>query len=459
MTSIVQDIQTIRSLRKDIPVGKELPISLLKSVEIIHNCIRGGTDLNGWKKVDWRNGGSSKGSNYGGGGGGGSGRYSSSRNDSSAAGGGSNSFFNNRKNDSSAAGSGSNSFFNNHRNHQERSENSSQNAFGNRGKGGFAGRNEQPVSIPLTNNSNVVHNSNETNKVVTHSDGFRTVPQKYVSKFKKSNDKVEDTILNTILLGKLNKFSESNYCEIKEFITHIIDSGQTDMMKCFMKLVFEKAASEETFCPLYAKLLSELSIRYPILLSEMARLYSVYMQIFEEVPENKAENYNEVCKQNVEKKYRRGYSQFLAELIKYNVIDNDVFIKTINTIISQIELNIKVKDAVKLNEEYADCMMKIMNAIKNGNDSNNNNNNNESSTDSETDITSDEDDTDADDADADAKIVTSTKDNLISTICDVLKGDIYTRIQPMTVRNVEYIGLSTKTRFTLLDIYENIQKI
>ena len=46
--------------------------------------------------------------------------------------------------------------------------------------------------------------------------------------------------------------------EIKEFITHIIDNGQTDMIKCFMKLVFEKAASEEMFCPLYARLLSEL---------------------------------------------------------------------------------------------------------------------------------------------------------------------------------------------------------
>ena len=93
------------------------------------------------------------------------------------------------------------------------------------------------------------------------------------------------------------------------------------MMKCFMKLVFEKAACEEVFCPLYAKLLSELSAKYPVLLTEMANLYSVYMSIFEEVPENKAENYNEVCKQNVEKKYRRGYSQFLAELIKHDVID------------------------------------------------------------------------------------------------------------------------------------------
>ena len=163
---------------------------------------------------------------------------------------------------------------------------------------------------------------------------------------RRTSEKVEDTILNTILLGKLNKFSELNYAEIKEFVTHIIDGGQTEMIKCFMKLVFEKAASEEMFCPLYAKLLSELSSRYPVLLTEMANLYSVYMAIFEEVPEGKAENYNEVCKQNVEKKYRRGYSQFLAELIKHNVINSDVFMKTVMTIVTQIENNLKIKGSV-----------------------------------------------------------------------------------------------------------------
>jgi hypothetical protein len=429
MTSIVQDIQAIRSLRKELPVEKDLNLTpaLLKSVELIHNCIKGGTDLGGWKKVDWR-GGPSKGSNYGSSNGG----YNYRNGSNSVAGGG-----NGRNNDGVKGNdSGNNSFFNNRR-HPERSDNPSHSAFGNRGKSGFNGRqsSDQPVSIPLTNCVNSTNNTsttNETNKVVTPTDGFRTVPQKYVSKFKKSTDGVEDTILNTILLGKLNKFSELNYSEIKEFITHIIDSGQTDMMKCFMKLVFEKAASEEVFCPLYAKLLSELSTQYPVLLTEMANLYSVYMQIFEEVPENKAENYNEVCKQNVEKKYRRGYSQFLAELIKHDVIDKDVFIRTINTIICQIETNSKVKDAVKLNEEYADCMMKIMNAIQG-----------EPESESETDTDSDSED---------------IKEHPVITIRDTLKGDIYTRIQPLTIRNAEYIGVSTKTRFTLLDIYENIQK-
>jgi signal recognition particle GTPase len=228
--------------------------------------------------------------------------------------------------------------------------------------------------------------------------------------------------LNTILLGKLNKFSEQNYAEIKEFVTHIIDGGQTEMIKCFMKLVFEKAASEEMFCPLYAKLLSELSSCYPVLLTEMTNLYTVYMAIFEEVPETKAENYNEVCKQNIEKKYRRGYSQFLAELIKHSVINTDIFMKTIMIIITQVENNLKTKEATKVTEEYADCLMKIMKAIQ--------------------------EDVDEEDL----------KKDMITNIRQTLKGEPMAHIKPFTVRNPEWLGLSNKARFTFLDIYEGIQK-
>ena len=202
------------------------------------------------------------------------------------------------------------------------------------------------------------------------------------------------------------------------------------MIKCFMKLVFEKAASEEIFCPLYAKLLTELSSRYPVLLTEMANLYSVYMAIFEEVPESKADSYNEVCKQNVEKKYRRGYSQFLAELIKHCVIDTDVFMKTIITIITQIENNLNTKESTKLIEEYADCLMKIMKAIQQ-------------------DATYD-DRNDSEDEDS--------KKNIIKSIRKNLKGQPMTLIRPLTLRNTDWPGLSNKARFTFLDIVEGIQK-
>lgn len=424
MASIVQDIQLIRSLRKELRDVK-LPSNILNSIETIHNCIKSGTDLNGWKKVEWRGSGVnvSNDSNARGGGGGYQRNNGSVNNTGSVTGNWNprqnTGFYGNRKSYNDTKGD---DYGNSHY------------AFGGRTKQPNTNRpvTEPSVSIPLTGNVNTGNkNDSSTPPVATHvtNDGFRTMPNKYVSKFKKTSEKVEDTILNTIILGKLNKFSEQNYSEIKEFITHIIDSGQTDMIKCFMKLVFEKAASEEMFCPLYAKLLSELSARYPVLLTEMTNLYSVYMAIFEEVSQTSAENYNEVCKRNVEKKYRRGYSQFLAELIKHNVIDTELFTKTINTIISQVEINIKNKDATKINEEYADCMMKIMKAIQ-------------TEYVQDDDYSSEEED----------------KEPVVITIRQILKGSPIKRIQTLTARNSENIGLSNKARFTFLDIYEGIQK-
>ena len=344
MESVIQRIQEVHSINdiRDI----KLTTNILTSIENIHNCIKNGSDSNGWKKVEWRNG----------------------------------------------TGKPKKPFANK----PAREYSSSHSAFENRPK---SSQSDSP-SIPLTCNTPEVCR-----------------PQKYVSKFKKPSTNVDDTILNTILLGKLNKFSQQNYSDIKEFITHIIDNGETVMIKCFMKLVFEKAASEETFCPLYAKLLGELSASYPILLTEMDNLYSKYMNIFDEVSETTEETYNEFCTRNIKNKYRRGYSQFLAELIKYNIIDIDIFIKTVNKIISQIEYNCTNTESVKLNEEYSDCLMKITKAIKTGTDKN------------------------------------------ITQINTIFKTDILHRIQPLTLRNSDNLGMSNKARFTMLNIYEGFGKI
>ena len=411
MATILQDIQTVRSLRKSVRDPK-VPPNVLKAIENIHHCIKSGTDLNGWKKVEWR------------------GQSNTSRPTTS----------NTNATQASQASQASHSSQKNGNFFGNRSGNDSHQPaaynYNNRSRNGFANQKESLVSIPLsgpvvavpvveatqaaeTDNFEVVRRGNHWQE---KPDGFR--PQKYVSKFKKTSEKVEDTILNTILLGKLNKFSQPNYNEIKEFITHIIDSGQTDMIKCFMKLVFEKAASEEVFCPLYAKLLSELSSSYPVLLTEMANLYNQYMEIFEEVADGKGENYTEMCKRNVEKKYRRGYSQFLAELIKHNIIDTETFMKSITTIIQQVEMNVSIKDSIKLNEEFADCLMKIMKAIK------------------------------VDKHREDADVHT-----MIQTVRGILKNDMSARIHPLSVCNPENIGISNKARFTFLGIYEDIQKL
>jgi len=255
-------------------------------------------------------------------------------------------------------------------------------------------------------------------KVYGAEDVERQAPQKYVSKFKKASENIDDTILNTILRGKLNKFSASNYMEIKEFITHIIDGGQTDMIKCFMKLVFEKAASEEIFCPLYAKLISELSVQYPILHAEMSNLYTEYIQIFNNVTDGQSEDYDGLCQRNIEKKYRRGYSQFLAELIKHNVVHVDFLIQIITKIVVKVQEFSNQSDAIKVIEEYADCLMKIIRAIQQ-----------------------------------------AAPNDSIYVLRSYLKEEKAAQLKVLSERDAECVGITNKSRFTFLDIYEAIIKI
>ncbi len=375
MTSVVHDIQNVLSLRKNIRDPK-LSAAVRSVIERIHHSMKNVGDSGGWKKVEWRG----QGSDHGRGGD----RHYTGR----SSGYGAKPQARPRV-DAFTASSMAPVV-------------SSTPAIVPIAPVASAVPTVVPVAVPVAEPRRPEH---------------RGPPPKYVSKFKKASDNVEDTILNTILLGKLNKFSESNYPEIKEFITHIISSGQTDMITCFMKVVFEKAAAEEIFCPLYAKLLSELSASYPVLLTEMASLYAQYMEIFEEVETN-ATSYHEVCKRNVEKKYRRGYSQFLAELTRHHVIPTETFMKVVETILHQVEVNAPLKEGIKLNEELADCLMKIVKAIRNANGS-------------------------------------ETSDR----IRNMLSQEAMPRIQPLTVRNAAMEGISNKSRFTFMDIHDAIQKL
>ena len=183
--------------------------------------------------------------------------------------------------------------------------------------------------------------------------------QKYQSKFKNTNAPVEDTILNTIIMNKLNKFSASTYEDIKQFLYQILNSGETGFIKDFMGLVFRKAASEEIFCPLYAKLLAELRKTYPIIQDEMVHLFSKYTIIFEAIDETTNVDYQTFVKRNIEKKYRLGYSQFLAELCALEAVDLDSFQKTFCILMKNVDEQGKIPEQTNEIQEYCDCLLRM----------------------------------------------------------------------------------------------------
>lgn len=192
---------------------------------------------------------------------------------------------------------------------------------------------------------------------------------RYQSQFKNSAQPVEDKILNNIILSKLNKFCRATYDDIRDFLYQILGSGDanlSEMTRQFMLLVFKKAAAEEVYCGLYAKLLSEISARYSVILTEMQRLQENYLSIFDEVQEKEAaEEYETFVEKNIEKKYRRGYSQFIAELTKLESISLPCLESIFKCIFESIEKNAILPNKQTLIEEYIDCLLRMSSVFKN----------------------------------------------------------------------------------------------
>ena len=184
---------------------------------------------------------------------------------------------------------------------------------------------------------------------------------KFSSAAIKATIDVEDRILSKVK-GKINKIGHSTYDATKVFMQQILDSDETDFLDEVMKFIFQKAATESTFCPLYAKLLHELADEFSHLRKAMVKLFHDYIDIFTEVestPDVGSDNYRVFVEAQERKKFRRGYSQFVAELVKLGEADTDAFAKIIQQIVTVLETKHIDATNTLLCEEYIDCLANL----------------------------------------------------------------------------------------------------
>ncbi len=242
---------------------------------------------------------------------------------------------------------------------------------GSGGSGGSGGGNGGGSGSPL--NLSIKRNTSYNSTASVESSGSSlpssTPTPRYQSRFKNSSAAVESKILNNIILSKLNKFSPATYNDIREFLYQILGSGEPDlaqMIRDFMMLVFRKAASEEIYCALYAKLLAEISGRYTVILEQMHQLHDNYLDIFddvEEVPEG-GEGYDAFVEKNREKRYRQGYSQFLAELASLEILSLKTLEQSVQKLVSCIGAAASGPEKKTLVEEYVDCLVRMSKVLK-----------------------------------------------------------------------------------------------
>lgn len=181
-----------------------------------------------------------------------------------------------------------------------------------------------------------------------------------------SEKNVEDRIIGHIR-SKLNKFSNNNYESIKSFLEQIMTSGETDFITEFMDLLFTKAAAEEIYCELYARLLSELTQKFPHLVTEISKIYSNFILIFQEardIPDQETVNYTKFLDAQIKKKFRYGYSHFLAEIYNKNLLPSDAIEVTIKAILESLSNIEKDEKNTLLVEEYLASLHKIIITIQ-----------------------------------------------------------------------------------------------
>jgi hypothetical protein len=176
---------------------------------------------------------------------------------------------------------------------------------------------------------------------------------RYVSKFHNGSKAGDDKILKTIILNKLNVFSVKTYDDVKQFLFQILGSDQKEFIREFTWMVFRKAAAEDKFCSLYAKLLSEIKKEYPVILEEMKKLHTTYLDIWKitESPDS-----------SVDKRNRFGYSKFLAELTALGVIEIESMMITLETLKVCIMECIPKREQLETIDEYMNCLKQLCNS-------------------------------------------------------------------------------------------------
>jgi len=166
---------------------------------------------------------------------------------------------------------------------------------------------------------------------------------------------------------KMNKFSSLTYDATKGWLSRLLNNGETDFLTDFVTLVFEKAASEPTFCELFATLIVELRVAFPHLQVEQRRIFNEFMKVFEEtrdVPDVASAEYKQFVAFRDRRKYRRGYSNFLGATAKLGGLEEADITRTCNVILDGLLIAKKEEGQQVLCEEYADCLSSLIRSAK-----------------------------------------------------------------------------------------------
>lgn len=162
----------------------------------------------------------------------------------------------------------------------------------------------------------------------------------------------------------MNKFSILTYDATKSWLSELLNSGDTGFLTDFITLVFEKAASEPTFCALYAKLITELCVSFSHLIVDIKRIFTEFMDVFvdADVVEDTGEAYKQFIAFRERRRFRRGYAKFIGEIAVTNsaILSSADMYQTCWVILKQL-VSVKSQEGKGIMcEEFADCLTSLV---------------------------------------------------------------------------------------------------
>lgn len=182
----------------------------------------------------------------------------------------------------------------------------------------------------------------------------------------KKTDGIEKTI-NDIRIC-LNKISQKNYDSILKLILDLISETQktgsdtdkktdesTESIIKIANYIFEIASTNKFFSEIYASLYKELTTRYDIfqnILSDFVSTFTDRIKEIQYVDQNS--DYDAFCANNKINDARKATAVFIVNLMKKDVLQKDLLVVTINSVIDIVLEYIEIPDKVNQVEEITE---------------------------------------------------------------------------------------------------------
>ncbi len=168
------------------------------------------------------------------------------------------------------------------------------------------------------------------------------------------------------LRGLLNKLTQSNYSEILEQISKLLENilknkaTEEELMKVG-KSIFEIGSMNKFWSELYAKLYKDLIHIFPIMKQISEKSFESFLTVFEIIRYIDAEeDYDEFCRVNKENANRRALSSFFVQLMKNNIIPLEKLLTIVATLQTKFIHLIEQPDSKNEVEEIAENIIIII---------------------------------------------------------------------------------------------------